>query len=122
MEDKENKVARNTVNNSGRNAAMSGGCMSNPMYRNIHNKGNYQPISGRGKRRIWDKENGLTSSKQKKFWELWPMPFSKEKQVIQLTIKSEYPLSLNIRHFRDFLQEYGYEVVSIRGVGKKHAQ
>ena len=50
------------------------------------------------------------------------MPTSKQKQVIQLTIKSEYPLSLNLRHFRDFLQEYGYEVVSISGVGKKHAQ
>ena len=70
MEDKDKNVARNTVNNHGRNAGMSGGCMNNPMYQHIHNNGNYQPISGRGKRRIWDRENGLPVCKRKKFWEL----------------------------------------------------
>ena len=43
---------------------------------------------------------------------------NKQEQVIQLTIKSEYPLSLNLRSIRDFVKEYGCEFISIRGVKK----
>jgi len=39
----------------------------------------------------------------------------KQTQSIMLRMKSEYPLSLNMRDLRDYLQEYGCEVISMRG-------
>ena len=50
------------------------------------------------------------------------MPLSKEKQVIQLTIKSEYSLAVNIKHFREFLQDYGDEIIYVKGVANKRAR
>ena len=51
------------------------------------------------------------------------MPLSKQKQVIQLTFNSEYPLSLNIQHLREVLtREYGYDVVAVRGAARKVAR
>jgi len=49
------------------------------------------------------------------------MSLSKEKQVIQLTFNSEYPLSLNLRHLRDVLQRDGYDVLAVCGMTKKVA-
>ena len=51
------------------------------------------------------------------------MPISKQKQVIQLTFNSEYPLSLNIKHLREVLtREYGYDLVAVKGAAKKIAR
>ena len=49
----------------------SGGSMNNPMYRKICGLGNYEPLSGRGKRRMIEKYSyGKCISKKKKFWNL----------------------------------------------------
>jgi len=50
------------------------------------------------------------------------MPLSKQKQVIQLTFNSEYPLSLNIKHLREVLTRDGYDVVAVKGAAKKIAR
>ena len=43
------------------------------------------------------------------------MSFSKQKQVIQLTFNSEYPLSLNIKHLRELMTRDGYDVLAVKG-------
>jgi hypothetical protein len=50
------------------------------------------------------------------------MPLSKEKQVVLLTIKSEYPLAVNIKHFCEFFKDYGDEIISVKGLSNKRAQ
>ena len=50
------------------------------------------------------------------------MPLSKQKQVIQLTFNSEYPLSLNIKHLRGVLTRDGYDVVAVKGAAQKVAR
>ena len=70
MHDKRVNQSRNSITNHGHGAAMSGGSMNNPMYREVHSSGIYQRASGRCKRRIAEKQRGASSCKHKKFWEL----------------------------------------------------
>ena len=60
----------NSVNNGFKGAYGSGGCMNNPMYRNVCSIGRFEQISGRGKRRLWErrrrKEEKRESSTSKK--------------------------------------------------------
>ena len=43
------------------------------------------------------------------------MSLSKQKQVIQLTFNSEYPLSLNIKHLRELMTRDGYDLLAVKG-------
>lgn len=70
MDDKRGNQSRNRINSAGHGAAMSGGSMNNPMYRQVHGDGCFVPTFGRGKRRIYSKRRGESSCKHKKFWEL----------------------------------------------------
>ena len=66
-----NDISPHTEFSNGVGGIGSGGCMNNKMYRNICQKGTYEPFSGRAKRRMTDKYSyGKCLSKKKKFWNL----------------------------------------------------
>ena len=60
------KEISNSVNNGLHGAYGSGGCMNNPMYRNVCAKGRYEQISGREKRRYWERRRKKEARKEKR--------------------------------------------------------
>lgn len=60
----------NELITNGTGAYGSGGSMNNPMYRNIHSEGCYEHLSGRDKRRLYEKINRKEANKLDCFYGL----------------------------------------------------